>query len=456
MQHRFPVLPAFSLLLNCLAISLVLTAGFIFGAHGQPPSPLNGTSISPYFLYDGGGASTLVSFDWDQEGLLHYTVGDSNWGLKLEVYKVSGDTPVPVYSTTDVWAGSRLTCIGATVYFNDGGDFGRSDFNYYKYDAVAPSGVQPLLSAPYDASLWGLATRHAGEFFASGSVATWGPAALFYSLLDTAGDLVSVPPLKFGDVGDSPGPLAFDAFGNLYYVPGYAFMGTATIYRWSAQEVAAALADPETSALSSAGAGWAVLPAPYDGATGMVTDRQGNVYVTATAWGAPSQVVAFRAHDAAPLPVAEYSGRLETLRFRDNGIHVSCADGIFRIPLLTVESGLESDTLQAHPGETVVFTVQASGGVGTKTYQWYRMNAEKAAVPVGSNLSHYALTAQIADSGASFYCVVSDDLSVVESSAVLLTVQAPVPAYTPLMLFALVLVFASLGASCVTRKTRQV
>ncbi len=415
--------------------SLVLMLSAVTAA-AQSPTPLNGAAIEPYYIFPASPTAALVSFDWDASGVLHYTVGDPNYGLKVEVYRLVGTDPVMVYQTTSAWIGSLLTCIGDNVYFNDGGDYARGDFNYFFYNALTPETVTPLLEAPYGASLWGVTGRNANEFFASGSSATWGPAALFYSRLTEAGLLESVPPVVFGEIGDSPGPLAFDPSGNLYYVPGYAYSGTATIYRWNTLEVEAALSGGGSLALQPDGHAWAILPAPYTGATGLIADRYGNMYVTATSWGAPSQMIVFKATDASSIIAAEYGGRLETLRYRGNGIYVSCADGIFQMPLLQVVTSLEDETVEATRGETVIVSVEASGGIGEKKYQWYRVDAQKTAIPVGGNLPHYSLTARTEDSGALFYCTVSDEVYSVESPHFLLSVQEPVSTATfPVLLF---------------------
>ncbi len=405
-------------------------------AVAQGPSSLNQALIEPYYVFPASSESALVSFDWDASGVLHYTVGDPNYGLKLEVYKISQESPSLIYQTTTAWVGSLLTCIGDHIFFNDGGDYTRGDFNYLFYNVSNPGSVMPLLETPYGASLWGVTGRGTAEFFASGSTETWGPAALFYSPLDSSGMLESTPPVVFGEIGDSPGPMAFDPSGNLYYVPGYAYSGTATIYRWNAQEVNAAITGVGGMGLQPTGRDWATLPTPYDGATGLGADPYGNIYVTATSWGAPSQLIVFKATDASPIVAAEYGGRLETLRYRDNDIYVSCADGIFRMPLLQVTTSLEEETVEATLGQTVIVSVEASGGIGEKKYQWYRVDAQKTAVPVGGNLPHYSLTARTEDSGALFYCTVSDEVYSVESPHFLLTVQEPVSTATfPVLLF---------------------
>ncbi len=432
MNKTITLPPSSSLALSSIRYHMVWLVALLtaWSAVAQGPSSLNQALIEPYYVFPASTESALVSFDWDASGALHYTVGDPNYGLKLEVYKVSQDTPSLIYQTTTAWVGSLLTCIGNHIYFNDGGDYMRGDFNYLFYNVSNPGSVTPLLEAPYGASLWGATGRGTAEFFASGSTDTWGPAALFYSRLDTSGMLESMPPVVFGEIGDSPGPMAFDLAGNLYYVPGYAYSGTATLYRWTAQEVDAAITGVDGMGLQPAGRDWATLPTPYDGATGLVADPYGNIYVTATSWGAPSQLIVFKAEDAAPVVAAEYGGRLETLRYRNNGLYVSCANGIFRMPLLDVAVPAESTTVEATTGETALLAVEASGGIGHKHYQWYRTGPDKAAIPVGTDLPHYTMNAGLSDSGAELYCVVTDEVYTVKSPHFALIVQEPMPTAT--------------------------
>ena len=207
------------------------------------PTGLSGATVESYFDFPVASDAALVSFDWDASGDLHYTVGDPNWEFKQEVYKVATPSDIQVYSSTEVFVGSRISCIGDYMYFNDGGDYMRSAFNYLYYPAATADAPTALAEYPYGAYLWGLATRNAGEFFASGTEIEWGPAVLYYNTLDATGAFAGTL-TKFGDIGASSGPMAFDAAGNLFYAPGYVASGTTNIYRWDAATVAAALADP--------------------------------------------------------------------------------------------------------------------------------------------------------------------------------------------------------------------
>lgn len=435
-----------------LSLCTVLFCSAFAMAYG--PVPDNNAEVDTLLLFPVTTNSTLVSFDWDSTGVLHYTTGDPNYGTMLEVYKASEGGDELLFSNPDVWTGSRLTRLGNYMLFNDGGNLSRSDFNYYGYDAAYPTAVYDLLEAPFEASLWGLETRHDGEFFASGSPFTWGPGALFYGQMDASGQIATRPLVQFGEVGDSPGPLCFDGHGTLYYVPGYAFDGNARIYRWTAEEVTAALADPVNHSLAIDGHEWNVLPAPYDGATGMCCDGFGNVYVTATAWGAPSQLLLFNAPSSVPVVVATYEGRLETLRYKDRSVAVSCAAGIFSVPLLSINSGTGDQDFAAVVGETVVFAVDVQGGIGERHYQWFMQSADKTAEAVGTDASFYAHSVTEFDEGKSFYCEVSDASCTLQSPHFTLSLQKTVPAtsYFSLML---IVVFLALAALVTVRRSSK-
>ena len=421
------------------------------------PVGLKGASVNTYFDFPVATDAALISFDWDASDTLHYTVGDPNWGAKLAVYKQATPDDQLVFLSTDVWAGSQMLGIGDYMYFNDGGDLTRSESNYYMYEPVQADTVTPVLEHPYGMNLSGLASRNFNEFFASGTEVDWGPAALFYSTLDASGNLDDTP-VKFAGIGESPGPMTFDNAGNLYYAHGYVFGGAATVYRWDAAAVAAALADPDTAALVPTGNEWATLPTPYDGATGITVDSHGNIYVTVTAWMSPSQLVVYTAGDASMFRLAEYEGRLESLRYRDNAVYFSCADGVFAFPLPQAIAATETLEIVVHAEQTALFAIKTLGDVGTLNYQWYRVSEDEIDMPVGDNLPSYAITAAPADSDAQFYCVVTDDNGSFESPTFTLEVLPPMPTTSrlPLLLCAaLLVILAALQLSRGIRLTRK-
>ena len=261
------------------------------------------------------------SFDWGADGSLYYMTDGFSF------YRFRGGATTTLYHDASAFVGSRVTAIGDKVYFNDGGTLARWTQDYFKFDTVAATAPSNM---NVQSDLWGLAADAGGNFWAGGG---W-PASIYNSALDAAGDLVDDPLNSLGAIGDGSGPIAFDGAGNLFYANGYVF-GTPQIYRWSAAEVAAAVANPGGSPLSPAGHVWAAIGGGFTGATGMCIDDRGRVIVTATKFGSPSAVQRYAAN---PLSgkvtmktLATSAGRLETLRFRNARIYVNHSGGIFSI-----------------------------------------------------------------------------------------------------------------------------
>ncbi len=279
--------------------------------------------VQTYYANPHDGES-LVAFDWDNDSNLYYSTGDPSWGLGFAVYRYDGSAVSLLHSNKSAFAGSRVTAIGENVYFNDGGTYERWTCDYYKCDLA--TALEPVnLEVASDIS--GLATRDGTDFWAAGG---WS-ASICYSTLDGNGNLVSNPLVNLGAIGSASGPIAFDAEDNLFYAEGYVGEGNPSVYRWTAAEVAAAIADPDGSPLSPAGHVWATLSAG-SGVSGMAVDDDGNLIVTATSFTEPSELQRLFATDG------EHSGyevlarsdeRLETVRIRNARIYTSCSDGVF-------------------------------------------------------------------------------------------------------------------------------
>ena len=148
------------------------------------------------------------------------------------------------------------------------------------------------------------------------------------------------PLVNLGSVGSAAsGPLAFDADGNMFYAEGYVSEGHPNIYRWSAAEVAAALADPESSPLDIAGHRWATLTTG-DGVTAMAVDSLGHLVLTATSFVDPSELQRLLVNNDGTYGglevLARSDERMEMVRIRDRQIYVSTGAGIFKVkPILT-------------------------------------------------------------------------------------------------------------------------
>ena len=294
--------------------------------------------VAQTFYANPHAGETLVAFDWDEDSNLYYSTGRPDWGLGFSVYRYNGASVLNLYTDANVFAGSRVTAIGGRIYFNDGGTYSRYTYDYYRYDPAIPS-------APANMGIlnnvWGLETRDGTDFWAAGG----NNSAIYYSTLNANGDLVSNPLVNLGIIGAASGPIAFDADGNLFYTEGYVYSGTPTVYRWSAAEVAAAIANPAGAPLSPVGHAWATLSAG-DGATGMVVDNRGRLVVTATSFTDASELHRLFVTDGAYAGyevMARSDERLETVRLRNGTIYVSSSEGIFTVVPSQAEERIIND-----------------------------------------------------------------------------------------------------------------
>ena len=286
-----------------------------------------GTNYTVEAFYANPHAGTrLVAFDWDGDNNLYYSIGDPYWGLGFSVYKFDGASAVNLYTDANAFSGSRVTAIGSYIYFNDGGTYTRWTCDYFRYNPAAPAAP---VNMGVKSDIYGLETRNGDDFWAAGGYT----AAIYYSPLDANGELASNPLVNLGTIGNASGPVAFDADGNLYYVEGYVAQGNPTVYRWSAAEVAAAIANPAANPLNPEGHAWATLTSG-DGATGLLVDDFGNLVVTVTSFTDPSELHRLLVSDGACVGyqmLARSDTRLETLRIRNGVIYVSVAEGIFAV-----------------------------------------------------------------------------------------------------------------------------
>jgi len=300
-----------------IAIAASLTLALAAGIAGATTADLAGVVLGP--------DEVVVSFDWGADGSLYYGVGDKNYGLGFEVRKFDGSATTTIYSSA-TFAGPRVTAIGNHVYFNDGGDFGRWTYDYYKYDTIAGGAATQLIASSATNNYWGLATRDGTDLWASGG---WS-SSIHRGELDAGGELIALPLANLGAIGNSSGPVAFDAAGNLYYAEGWVAAGTPNVYRWTAAEVADAVAG--LGPLDPAGHVWASIAGGFTGATGMAIDDDGNVVLTATSWGMASQLHRYSV-DAAGVNDGYHvllsdPMRLDTVRVRDGLVYVAHGDGI--------------------------------------------------------------------------------------------------------------------------------
>ena len=261
----------------------------------------------------------MMSFDWTSGGTLYYSTARTNWVPGMSVWRVESGAGQGVYNDANVYAGSWVAAAGERVYFNE-------DSNFRVYVAGV---AQPVLQQD---NLWGLFPR-GSQMFISGADANWA-GELFVSQIGDAGALAS--PVSVGKVGASSGPMAWDAAGNLYVAEGYNPAAEPGIYRFSAAELAAAMADPIGAPLSGTGHLWTTL-ADYTGggATGLAVSDAGGLLVTATVFGGASQLREYAVGEdgtaGAFALLATSSARLSTVRVADGLAYVASPAGIYTV-----------------------------------------------------------------------------------------------------------------------------
>lgn len=385
------------------------------------PQSLCGYPIATRLTAPSGHA--ITSFD-SAGSTLYFMTGDPFYNPGLTVWQYDGATAAAVFSNPGVFAGSKLTVINGIVYFNDGGDFVRWTYDYFRLNPDLS--VTQVLDSTTSVSLWEAEAGPDGALYASGADG-FGPSRIYRTLIDGIGGFG--PFAMLGEVGDASGPLAFRPDGGMCYVPGYYYAGPPVpIYAFTAAEVTAAIADPSGSLLDPAGHDWGTLPAPFTGASGAVTDAYGRLYVTANAWGEPGRLLMYQPQGGAPVSIAEEpAGRMETIRIESGKVVFNTADGIHEMPLPLAVTNT-GGSVEATAGDPVTLSVQTDGGAGPFTYQWYRVADQKAAVPVGDNLPYFTFTPAITDDGSRFYCEVSDTGFTVNSPEFILQVSQPTPA----------------------------
>lgn len=272
-----------------------------------------------------GGA--ITSFDRGPDGNLYYQT-DSNWTFG-GFHRWDGAAQTTLVPGNSDWTGSSVVTIGDFIYYNT------EDLTNPKIHRYGPfSGTNPVSTVVSTAPNVGLYT-HGGELFITGAIG-FGTNHIYHTSLNAEGELTADPATDLGETFGSSGPLAFDSGGNLYYAPGF---GDLSIYRWSAEQVAAAIADPIANPLPTDGVLWADYSAVYNsvsGATGMTFDDEGNLAVTLTDLANPSYLVRFSVTES-----GDWSGdytqllasteRLGDLRNFDGDLYVAVGDSILQV-----------------------------------------------------------------------------------------------------------------------------
>lgn len=271
----------------------------------------SGLGGASYYTHNTG--SGISSYDWGSDGNLYY--GTNQFYMFDGIYSYNGSSVTQLKGPSSDFAGASVVAIGSSIYYND------STFSnvqrIYRYN------IDDASTVSINAVNYGLGTDGTNLITTGSGAGDFTDFTLYAN-----GDLFS-PTINFGGASGASGPIAFDASGNMFYAPGY---GDLSIYRWSASEVANAMAG--LSQLGASGHKWADYSASYgsaSGATSMVLDANGNLFVTLTNFTDPSALVHFSPDGLSSSTLATSLDRIGELRIRDGALFISDENQILQV-----------------------------------------------------------------------------------------------------------------------------
>ncbi len=276
-------------------------------------------SYSTYYTDSTGGS--IISYDWSSSGDLYYMTS-VDWAMG-GVYKVSSGTKSTIAAANgSLYNGASVVSLGNYVYYNYSN---QANTQYVvKYGSTSGTGASASTASTH--SNYGLYTYNNGLFI-TGAANIGDTNHIYYTTAGSDGSLGTI--IDLGATSGASGPLTFDSAGNLYYAPGYY---DESIYKWSASEVAAAIAG--TSTLTVSGHLWASYGSEYSnvgGATSMIVDANGNLLVTLTSFTSDSVLVNFGTNGTSATTVLSDSDRLGELREDDGTIYLSSGNNILAL-----------------------------------------------------------------------------------------------------------------------------
>lgn len=281
--------------------------------------------FSSVAAYTHTNSDSVVSFDWSGTGQLFYMT--SSGYPDINVWRDNGGSPQAVYSEPSNYAGASVTAIGNYIYFND--STGGGTQNIWKFGPTNGSPATSLISTAANSTIAG----HNGDMFITGDGNGNFVNEHFYTALDGNGDLTGSI-VNLGENFGSSGPIVFDALGDMYYAPGF---GDKSIYKWTAAQVADAVAG--TSTLPTSGVLWYDYSADFadqSGATGMAMDADGNLVVSITDFVNDSVLVQFGVDgigdfDGGLTLMLSSNTRLGDVRNYNGDVYVSADNAVLQI-----------------------------------------------------------------------------------------------------------------------------
>jgi hypothetical protein len=133
---------------------------------------------------------------------------------------------------------------------------------------------------------------------------------------------------------------------------------------------------------------------------------------------------------------------------RDQAGNVMLADSTNSVPLVggaLAFSAQPAAYTRVEAGATLTLSVAVSGAAGPVNYEWFHDGGGKAFAPVGPNAPELVIDDVGFDDAGIYYCVVTDNLSVVQSNSAVVEVVGELPAPSVAAAFAALLAAAHLG-----------
>lgn len=264
--------------------------------------------------YTDSTVDIITSYDWGSDGSLYYATANSGY-VSTGVYRHDGvEKSTVLAGSNSLFAGGSVVSIGSSIYFNDSTLSNVQRIHQY---AVGSGNLTTTIATNYSLGTDGTDLYTSGGDFSETSLTVYSNG-------------LSGATIDLGGVDGASGPLTFDSSGHLYYAPGF---GDLSIYRWTPEEVADAIAG--NVQLSADNHRWADYGSAFPtagGATSMLADSFGNLFVTITSFSDPSSLVKFSAGgNGVHETLATSFDRLGELRMHEGNLYVSEADNIVQI-----------------------------------------------------------------------------------------------------------------------------
>lgn len=309
---------------------LGLLAFTILSVHAQ----VTGVGVQTEYAASLAGGESIQGFGLASNGDIYFTYGTFFPSQSLGVDVWNGVTQTNLYSSgpgVDYPGGATVhqSTAGEFMYFLRD-NFPTPGFNRVQTGSTSVSNQTTVSPA---SSFTGAGDRMFVSGFGSDS-------GLYVGDINGDGSVSALTEITSGGLTGSSGPIAFDAAGNMYFAPGFS---DKSIYKWTASEVTAAIADPVANGLTESGNQWLDYSGDsrfdsVDGISGLAIDGDGNLFASVTSFTNPSLLARFSVNGSGDYQVtsllASSTGRLNSVRINafDNRVYFADTTTFYSIP----------------------------------------------------------------------------------------------------------------------------